>query len=128
MGLLPAKRKKMAIQTKPIKVNVEVRGINISGRPLTSTDVKELREENTKVVGKGDERRVVFDQEGNRFGIFNRMVEGWEVAKDLDGKAIECTPEVMKDIFTHDPEFATSVINKINYEVAVLKGEIEKNS
>lgn len=117
----------MALQTKPMEVEVEVRGIKITGTPLSSSVVAEINTKATKIKGKGDARRTIVDESQQRFQIFSAMIKSWSEAFDTEGVELECTEAVKKDIFEYDPAFVNQVITEINIAVAEKRTVARKN-
>lgn len=97
------------LNTKQPFITVEVDGIKVTGKPLDADLMEEIREKNTKIVGKGQAARVVPDAKGIALDTFVNLIDSWEGALDQDNKPLKCTIPNKKLVFKHDQKFVKDV-------------------
>ena len=117
----------MALQTKKIEVEVEVRGVKINGSPLTASVLSNINSKNASVVGRGESKMVISNTIGIAGDKFCSMVNSWDGAVDQDGVDLECTEDIKKAVFQNDPDFASAVITAVNEKVLEVREINTKN-
>lgn len=117
----------MKLQNKQIEVNVEVRGLKITGSPITASKLDSIRQRHTTLKGKGDDRRFYTDHLGISKDTFCQMVTDWGDAQDADGRKLTCNEKNKLDVFEHDPDFVTEVITAITEAVKERRDAATKN-
>jgi len=117
----------MKLQNKEIEVKVDVRGLQITGRPITASKLDEIQNKHTTIKGRSDERRVVTDRLGISKDTWCYMIKDWGDATDADGKKLQCNDRNKLDVFEFDSEFVNEAISAINEAVRLRREEAGKN-
>lgn len=122
--------------TGSIEVEVEVDGVLVKGRLLSTSEINEIRNKHYRlneyiVIGKdGDERteeRVSLNTNNYAREIFTKTITSiGENAVDLTGNKLQCTEETLRDIYDYNNDFSELAIRKIRSAIDDLRKDEKK--
>ena len=118
----------MRLVTRKIEIEVEVSGVTVKGRNLSSTEISEIRDKNYKTVGQGGEMQTILDEQSFGRDLFIAGIVGWsDNVVDMDDKHLKCNDKNKALVYEWNQGFAQAAMNKITSEVVKIRKGEEKN-
>jgi len=110
--------------TKAQSITVVVSGITVTGSPLQSSEIADLRAKHTKIK-QGVE---VTDGAGLTVEMFDREVIAWDAKSMETGEPIPCTPEQKRIVWENNPDFVGEVMAKLTATANAERSAVSGNS
>lgn len=115
----------MRLVTRSIEIEVEINGVTVTGRNLSSSEISAIRDKNYKTVNG----ETVLNEQKFGSDLFVAGVTGWsDNVVDIDDKHLKCTDKNKALVYEWNQPFAQAVMNKITAEVVKIRKGEEKNS